>query len=73
MRINVENRRLPDDVPIGDAVEQQQPVDADTEDGLDHDHLADPRQRDANPIDVIDQAIIVAWPDDDRDADTTGG
>lgn len=42
MRINVENCQLPDDVPIGDAVEQQQPVDADTEDGLDRDHLADP-------------------------------
>ena len=28
-------------------------------------------QRDANPSDVIDQAIIVPLPDDDRDTDTT--
>jgi hypothetical protein len=70
MTIDADNPHLPDDVPIGDAVEQQLPVDADTEDDLDRDHLAEPLQRDANTIDVIDQAIIVAWPDDDRDADT---
>ena len=28
-------------------------------------------QRDANPSDVIDQAIIVPLPDDDRDVDTS--
>ncbi|BCO71178.1 hypothetical protein [Mycobacterium intracellulare] len=70
MTIDADNPHLPDDVPIGDAVEQQRPVDADAEDDLDRDHLAEPLQRDANIIDVIDQAIIVAWPDDDRDADT---
>jgi hypothetical protein len=71
MTIDAENRQLPDDVPIGDAVEQQQALDTDAEDGLDREHLVDLLQRDANTIDVIDQAIIVAWPDEDREADTT--
>lgn len=33
--------------------------------------VADLLQRDANPSDVIDQAIIVSIPDDDRDVDTS--
>jgi len=33
--------------------------------------VADLLQRDANPSDVIDQAIIVPLPDDDRDVDTS--
>ena len=33
--------------------------------------MADLLQRDANPSDVIDQAIIVPLPDDDRDTDIT--
>jgi hypothetical protein len=31
--------------------------------------VADLLQRDANPSDVIDQAIIVPMPDDDRDVE----
>jgi hypothetical protein len=38
--------------------------------GLDTSYLANLLQRDANPSDVIDQPIIVALPDDDRDVDT---
>src|SRR6185437_12485037 len=74
---------LADDVPAADAAEQHQPA-ADSADdaGLDPREVAsaddaglDPRevanllQRDANPSDVIDQAIIVPLPDDDRDDD----
>jgi hypothetical protein len=33
--------------------------------------VADLLQRDANPSDVIDQAIIVPLPDDDSDTDVT--
>ena len=62
---------LADDIPAADAVEQQQPADVSVEDaGLDPAYVADLLQRDANPSDVIDQAIIVPLPDDDRDIDT---
>jgi hypothetical protein len=61
---------LADDAPAADAAEQRQPVDVSAEDGgLDPELLADVLQRDANPPDVIDQAVIVPIPDDDRDAD----
>lgn len=63
---------LADDVPAADAAEQQQPADDNTEDpGFDLRCVADLLQRDANPSDVIDQAIIVSIPDDDRDVDTS--
>jgi len=62
---------LADDVPVADAAEQLQPADVSVEDaGLDTRYVANLSQRDANPADVIDQAIIVPIPDDDRDADT---
>lgn len=61
-----------DEVPVADAVEQHQPTDLSAEDaGLDPEHLTDLLQRDANPSDVIDQAITVALPDDDRGGDLT--
>ena len=63
---------LADDVPAADAAEQQKPADDNTEDpGFDLRCVADLLQRDANPSDVIDQAIIVSIPDDDRDVDTS--
>ena len=63
---------LADDIPAADAAEQHQPAHDSTEDaGLDSRCVADLLQRDANPSDVIDQAIIVPLPDDDRDADTS--
>jgi hypothetical protein len=61
---------LADDAPAADVAEQRQPVDVSAEDaGLDPELLADVLQRDANPSDVIDQAVIVPIPDDDRDVD----
>jgi hypothetical protein len=71
MTIYLDDIPLADDVPAADAVEQLQPADVSVEDaGLDTRYVANLSQRDANPADVIDQAIIVPIPDDDRDADT---
>jgi hypothetical protein len=71
MTMYLDDNPLADDVPGADAVEQRQPVDVSTEDaGLYPEHLANLLQRDANRSDVIDQAIIVPLPDDDRDVDT---
>ena len=59
---------LADDIPAADAAEQHQPAADSAEDaGLDPRCVADLLQRDANPSDVIDQAIIVPLPDDDPD------
>ena len=71
MTIYLDDYTPADDVPAADAVEQQQPVDVSVEDaGLDPGYVTNLLQRDANPLDVIDQAIIVPMPDDDRDLDT---
>ena len=71
MTIYLNDIPLADDVPAADAVEQHQPADVSVEDaGLDTGYLGNRLQRDANPSDVIDQAIIVAVPDDDRGVDT---
>jgi hypothetical protein len=70
MTIYLNDIPLADDVPAADAVEQHQPADVSVEDaGLDPRHAANLIQRDANPADVIDQAIVPI-PDDDRDVDT---
>jgi hypothetical protein len=69
MTIYLDHGPLADDVPAADAAEQHQPVDDSAEDaGLDPEHVANLLQRDANPSDVIDQAIIVPLPDDDPTA-----
>jgi hypothetical protein len=60
---------LRDDVPVPDAVEQQRPVDPDGEGGLDRRTVADPLQKDANPADLVDQAIIIPFADDDREVE----
>ena len=66
MTIYLANRPLADDVPVADAAEQQQPAGMGAEDaGLEPRDVTDLLQRDANPCDVIDQAIIVPLPDDD--------
>ena len=71
MTIYRDDSPLADDVPAADAAEQLQPADVSVEDaGLDPRHAANLIQRDANPAEVIDQAIIVPIPDDDRDVDT---
>jgi len=68
MMIYLDDYTLADEVPAADAVEQQQPVDVSVEDaGLDPGYVTNLLQRDANPSDVIDQAIIVPMSDDDRD------
>jgi hypothetical protein len=72
MTIYLDDYTPVDDVPAADAVEQHQPADVSVEDaGLDIGYVANLVQRDANPSDVIDQAIIVPLPNDDRDVDTT--
>jgi hypothetical protein len=48
------------------------PVDVSGKDARrDPHHVADLLAQDADPADIIDQAIIVALPDEDREADTT--
>ena len=63
MTIYLDDTALADDIPAADAAEQHSAEDA----GLDPREVANLLQRDANPSDVIDQAIIVPLPDDDRD------
>jgi hypothetical protein len=71
MTIYLDDTALADDVPAADGAEQLQPADVSVEDaGLDTRYVANLIQRDANPADVIDQAISVPIPDDDRDVDT---
>jgi hypothetical protein len=71
MTIHLDDYTLADDVPAADAVEQHQTADVSAEDaGLDPGYVTNLLERDANPPDVIDQAIIVAMPDDGRDLDT---
>jgi hypothetical protein len=72
MTINPDDHPLADDVPVADAAEQQQPVHVSVEDaGLDPHQVTDLWQRDADPADIIDQAIIVALPEEDREVDIT--
>ena len=55
-----------DDIPEADLAEQQIPIDDSTdEEGLDPTHLSNTNAMDANPADLIDQAISVPLPDDD--------
>jgi DNA-binding transcriptional MerR regulator len=70
MTIYLDDNVLPDDVPAADAAEQLQPVDpSDEDDVLDVEHVANLVEQDANPSDVIDQAVIVPM-SDDRDFDS---
>jgi hypothetical protein len=70
MTINPDDKPLADEVPVADAVEQQQPAALGDEDaGLDPEHVAQRLQADANTVDVIDQAITVRLPDDQRDGE----
>ncbi|UNB52656.1 hypothetical protein [Mycolicibacterium sp. YH-1] len=72
MTIYLDDTALPDDVPAADAAEQHQLAGDSAEDaGLDPSCVPDRLQRDANPSKVIDQAVIVPLPDDDRDVDTS--
>jgi hypothetical protein len=71
MMINSEDHPLAAEVPVADAVEQQQPGALDADDaGLDPDYVTNRLQTDANTVDVIDQAIAVPLPDDELDGDS---
>jgi hypothetical protein len=52
--------------PEADVVEQQTPVDDTAEPVLDVDYLQDRSGADANAADLVEQAIDVPLPDDDR-------
>jgi hypothetical protein len=70
MTINPEDHPLAAEVPVADALEQQQPGVLDVDDaGLDPEHVANRLEADANTVDVIDQAITVPLPDDELDGD----
>ena len=56
---------LVDETPEADVLDQHIAVDPDDETGLDADHVAAAADRDANPADLIDQAIVVPNPVDD--------
>lgn len=63
---NTQWRPPADDAPEADLAEQRIAADAtDEEAGLDLDRLADIVEIDANPADVIDQAISIPLPADD--------
>ncbi|UVO13061.1 hypothetical protein NM962_02615 [Mycobacterium sp. SVM_VP21] len=63
--------RLPatEDVPEADLAEQRIPTDASDDDALDLAALENATDTDANPADLIDQAISVPLPDDDYHTD----
>jgi hypothetical protein len=70
MTINPQDNPLAAEVPVADAIEQQQPGALDVDDaGLDPEYVADRLQTDANAVDVIEQAIAVPLSDDERDGD----
>lgn len=64
---DVENIALPDDTPEADARDQRLVVAAEGDTGLDISQVDALSDRDANPADVIDQAIVVPVPEDDYD------
>jgi hypothetical protein len=61
---DVETTALADEIPEADAMDQHRVVDSDDETGLDTSYVADAADRDANPADLIDQAIVVPAPHD---------
>jgi hypothetical protein len=64
--------RWPMKFPVADAAEQQLSADVSVEiAGLDPAYVANLLQREANPSDMIEQAITVPLPDDERDVDIT--
>ncbi|WP_234807418.1 hypothetical protein [Mycolicibacter senuensis] len=66
--IDAEGPSPSDDIPEADRAEQSLAADAgDQDDGLDPAHLENIDELDANPADVIEQAISVPLPHDDYD------
>jgi|EndMetStandDraft_6_1072998.scaffolds.fasta_scaffold495544_1 hypothetical protein len=56
---------FPEGEPEADVAQQQIPVEFD-DPTLDTEYLADRSDADVNPADLIDQAIDVPFPEDDR-------
>jgi hypothetical protein len=56
---------FPESEPEADVAQQQIPVEFD-DPTLDTEYLADRSDADVNPADLIDQAIDVPFPEDDR-------
>lgn len=68
MMTNAEGLPPTDDVPEADLAEQRTSADTtDEEAGLNPAHLPNADEVDANPADLIDQAISVPLSDDDYD------
>jgi hypothetical protein len=64
---NAQDVPLTEDKPEADVAEQQIPVDLSLDEaGLDLPHITNRSDTEANPADLIDQAISVPLPDDDR-------
>jgi hypothetical protein len=61
--MDIENIVLPDETPEADAMEQRLAVDVHNNTGLDTTYVDAISDRDANPADLIDQAIIVPAPE----------
>jgi hypothetical protein len=66
---NFPSGSLPEDGPEADVAEQQIPVDV-YDATLDTDYLEDRNDAEANPADLIDQAIEIPYADDDGPTDS---
>ncbi|OBK41116.1 hypothetical protein A5658_19500 [Mycobacterium sp. 1245111.1] len=62
---HVEGSGLADEAPEADAMEQRIAVDTEEDTGLDTNYVEALSDRDADPADVIDQAIVVPLPEGD--------
>ena len=62
--MNVRDVVLTDETPDADAVEQHLIADYDDETGLDAAEMEKAQDRDASEADLLDQATVVAIPDD---------
>ena len=63
---DVEGFTHSDDVPEADALEQQQAADFDDDTDMDSRYL-DTTDREADEADLIEQAMVVPAPDDERE------
>jgi hypothetical protein len=64
---DVDNTPIPDDAPEADVAEQRLEV-GPADSGLDTSHVEALGDREANPADVVDQAIVVPDPEDGYDS-----
>jgi hypothetical protein len=66
---NFSDGSVPEDKPEADVAEQQVPADAVDAPALDIDYIEDRSEAEANPADIIDQAIDIPFSEDDRPAE----